>query len=163
MIHIKDVEKISEVDLREPNYSFDLLGLWRDEKGFYLGTDSGCSCPTPWESHTKNDLTGPLTLDQTVEEATSLWAGAGKYDAEAFKGFLVDALTSFQTGLDTRLKFAKGYDLNRSYIEPLTVIDSEGKTFTREGGIYEDLTNFKGDYITAYDESIVYPVTVVGD
>lgn len=61
-----------EIHLSEPDYSFDLLGIWEEDGGFFIATDSGCSCPSPWESHTKDDLTGPLTLDQLAEEATSL-------------------------------------------------------------------------------------------
>mgnify|MGYP001614969264 CR=1 FL=1 len=79
-------ESVAEVELSEPCWSFDLLGIWKAEDGYYLSTDSGCSCPTPWESHTDDDLTGPLTASQAQEEATSLWAdedGDG-YDPEAF-------------------------------------------------------------------------------
>lgn len=77
---------VAEVSLSEPDWSFDLLGIWKTEDGYYLSTDSGCSCPTPWESHTDDDLTGPLTASQAREEATSLWKGAygGEYAPEAF-------------------------------------------------------------------------------
>ena len=79
-------EMIAVVDLSEPDYSFDILGIWKTEDGYYLSTDSGCSCPYPWESHTDSDLTGPLTAGQAIEEATSLWSGAygGGYDPEEF-------------------------------------------------------------------------------
>ena len=81
---------VGEVDLAEPDYSFDLLGVWKDEKGYYLSTDSGCSCPTPWESHTRDDLTGPLTAEQAKEEATSLWSEyyRGGYQPDEFRGLL---------------------------------------------------------------------------
>lgn len=80
-------EMIVEVELSEPDYSFDLLGIWKTEDGYYLSTDSGCSCPSPWESHTDDDLTGPLTAEQAIEEATSLWSSAygGGYDPEQFR------------------------------------------------------------------------------
>lgn len=69
--------KVDEVDLSEPCYSFDLLVVWADEKGLYLGTDSGCSCPTPFESYDgRRDMTGPLTVDQALEEASSIKAAA---------------------------------------------------------------------------------------
>lgn len=79
-------EMIVEVDLAEPYYSYDLVGVWKTEDGYWLSTDSGCSCYSPWESHSDDDLTGPLTAEQAREEATSLWAGAyaGGYDPEAF-------------------------------------------------------------------------------
>lgn len=80
------LEKIAEIHLEEPDYSFYLLGVWKDENGgYYLATDSGCSCPTPWESHSKEDLTGPLTASQAVTEATSLWRLAGSYDPQGFQ------------------------------------------------------------------------------
>jgi len=78
-----DVEVIGEVYLSEPDYSFDLLGVLRGKDGYYLGTDSGCSCPSPWESHTMDDFTGPLTAEQAREEATSLNGGA--YGDEPFE------------------------------------------------------------------------------
>lgn len=60
------------VELSGEEYSFDYLGIWVESEGIYLSTDSGCSCPMPWESHTLDDLTGPLTREQAYEESTSL-------------------------------------------------------------------------------------------
>jgi len=54
------------------SYEFSLVGVIKGDDGYYLSTDSGCSCPTPWESHTRDDWTGPLTAEQAKEEATSL-------------------------------------------------------------------------------------------
>jgi hypothetical protein len=80
------LEYVVEVELAEPDYSFDILGVWKNEQGYYLSTDSGCSCPSPWESHTIDDLTGPLTAEQAKEEATTLWSESygNKYDPESF-------------------------------------------------------------------------------
>jgi hypothetical protein len=61
--------------LDEPDWDFYELGVWRQPEGFYMSTDSGCSCPTPFENHSTSnpeDFTGPLTLDQVAEEARSL-------------------------------------------------------------------------------------------
>lgn len=79
-------EMIVVVELSEPNYDYDELGIWKAEDGYYLSTDSGCSCYSPWENHTDDDLTGPLTAEQAIEEATSLWSGSysGGYDPEEF-------------------------------------------------------------------------------
>lgn len=79
-------EMIAELYLAEPNYDFDLLGIWKAEDGYYLSTDSGCSCPSPWESHSDDDLTGPLTAAQAIEEATSIWQDSyrGPYEPEEF-------------------------------------------------------------------------------
>ena len=71
--------QVAEVELSEPDYSFDTLVVLEKDGGLYLATDSGCSCPTPFESHTEQDLTGPLTVDQAIEEATSLWLSGNEY------------------------------------------------------------------------------------
>jgi hypothetical protein len=85
---------VAEAELSEPDYSFDIVGVWKDANGgLYLSTDSGCSCPSPWESHgTSDEFTGPLTKPQAIEEATALWTNAGKYDPPAFAEF-VEAVT----------------------------------------------------------------------
>ena len=48
---------IKDYDLQEPDYSFDIIGITRrDPDGkLFWSTDSGCSCPSPWESHTEAD------------------------------------------------------------------------------------------------------------
>jgi len=75
---------VGEIELSPPSYSFDLLAVLKNEKGYYLGTDSGCSCPSPWESHTTEDFTGPLTAEQAIEEIISLseTAYGGPYEIE---------------------------------------------------------------------------------
>lgn len=60
------------VYLNDTPWEFDLIGVWQDGDEWWLSTDSGCSCPTPFESHTVDDLTGPLTWEQAKEEMTSL-------------------------------------------------------------------------------------------
>lgn len=65
-------EVVGIAELAPPDYSFDYLAVLKNDKGYYIGTDSGCSCPSPWESHTAEDFTGPLTAQQVHEEAMSL-------------------------------------------------------------------------------------------
>ena len=72
-------EFVDSIELNDRAYEFYLVGVWKDDEGFYMSTDSGCSCPIPWESHTDDDTTGPLTLEQVAEEATSLWREGGRY------------------------------------------------------------------------------------
>jgi hypothetical protein len=82
---------IGEVELSEPCYSFDLLAVWRDKDGYYLATDSGCSCPTPFENYNgKADLTGPLTKAQVIEESRNIYDLSGEldYEPEAFEKFI---------------------------------------------------------------------------
>jgi hypothetical protein len=62
------------LDLEDEPYQFYIVGVWEGPEGFYISTDSGCSCPSPWENHmSMEDLTGPLTREQAHEEITSLW------------------------------------------------------------------------------------------
>jgi len=71
-------EYVAVIELRNEGWDFYILGAWRDKDGFYISTDSGCSCPAFWENHTEEDLTGPLTYMQVKTEATSLWKDAGQ-------------------------------------------------------------------------------------
>src|SRR5690242_19010016 len=66
---------VGKVDLSEPDYSFDYLVCWRDTIGnFYLGTDSGCSCPSPFEDYNGvADMTGPLSRAQAIAESRSIY------------------------------------------------------------------------------------------
>jgi hypothetical protein len=78
---------LTEIDLEEPHYSFEIVGVWKHENGtYYIGTDGGCSCPSPFEYYNGiEDLTGPLTAEEAKEEITSLWKQAGKYDPQSFQ------------------------------------------------------------------------------
>ena len=85
------LELIADVELSEPAYSFDTLAVWKDAGGLYLGTDSGCSCPSPFESYGgRGDMTGPLTVDQALEECSSIKAAhyEPNYDLDAWNEFI---------------------------------------------------------------------------
>lgn len=56
-----------EVELSEPDYSFDILMVWRDEDSeLWYATDSGCSCPSPFEDYTSKDKLTKFDLDEVV-------------------------------------------------------------------------------------------------
>lgn len=59
------LEIVGEFEFSEPNWSFDTLVVWKEKRGrYWIGTDSGCSCPSPFEDITDvNDLDGPYTKD----------------------------------------------------------------------------------------------------
>ena len=82
------------LSLSYPVYAFNILGVDIREDGIYLGTDSGCSCPIDWENHTKDDFTGPLTVEQAREEAMSLWENTydSPYAPRAGRDVFVSAL-----------------------------------------------------------------------
>ena len=90
--------KVAEHELSEPFYSFDTLACWRGAEGLYIATDSGCSCPIPFENYGSIDeLTGPLTLEQALEESSSL-KGKSTYDLEGFNDYLAAIRGSKVTG-----------------------------------------------------------------
>ena len=79
-----------EIDLEDVYCQFYIAGIWVRDGGYYLSTDSGCSCPTPWESHQEDDLTGPLTWEQAKEELRSLSATSyrANYAVESVERFI---------------------------------------------------------------------------
>lgn len=86
-----NLTSLGDIGLDNQPWEFYLLGVWRDEAGmYYLGTDSGCSCPIPWENYTRDALTGPLTLEQAREETLSLVEGAGGYGMDEATNFWAD-------------------------------------------------------------------------
>ena len=68
------------------------LGIWLvshwSRDGYYIGTDSGCSCYTPFEHYTKDARTGPLTREQMEEEVMSLVDTLSFITPEMAKRFL---------------------------------------------------------------------------
>ena len=50
-------------------YDWSVIGV---DDGYYIGTDSGCSCYIPFQHYTKDVRTGPLTREQMEEEVMSL-------------------------------------------------------------------------------------------
>lgn len=44
-------ELVAELDLSEPNWSFDLVCVWRrvSDGALFGAADAGCSCPVPFE------------------------------------------------------------------------------------------------------------------
>lgn len=54
-------------------YEFDMFIIWEklDDKTLWWATDSGCSCPTPFEDHREDDLK-EITLDNFEEFTKNL-------------------------------------------------------------------------------------------
>lgn len=52
-----DLEPFAELELSEPDYSFDILMVWRHitTGELYWMNDSGCSCPSPFEDYCSID------------------------------------------------------------------------------------------------------------
>lgn len=67
------LSEVGSAYLAESNWDFYILKVFRGDEGFYMATDSGCSCPSPFESYGGiEDLTGPLTAEQVTDEARAL-------------------------------------------------------------------------------------------
>lgn len=62
-------------------YSFDIMVVWTDGRRLYYATDSGCSCPEPFEYLATNDslwlLESALTSGLQTEALAAVdnWAG----------------------------------------------------------------------------------------
>ena len=53
--------------------SWYVVGVWKTDEGYYLSTDTGCSCYSAFENHQVTDLTGPLTWELAREEIINLF------------------------------------------------------------------------------------------
>lgn len=60
-------------DLVTEPYTYDVLMVIKHEGEYYIGTDSGCSCPYPFENYNGlDDMTGPMTLEHVIDSARAL-------------------------------------------------------------------------------------------
>ena len=64
---------MGDVNWEYEDYSFDFTAVWKHENGsFYMGRDSGCSCPSPFEYVDSLDkLNGPLSVWEVITELNS--------------------------------------------------------------------------------------------
>lgn len=66
---------IGEVNWDDESYRFDLTAVWRDASGaLYWASDSGCSCPSPFEDITALDQLATGTVDELEAELAKLLA-----------------------------------------------------------------------------------------
>jgi hypothetical protein len=74
------LEIVGSVQWGEPNYSFDLTVVWRNEGTgqLYYADDSGCSCPSPFDGMDIHDLT-----PASEHEVLAHLAGRGDHDEAA--------------------------------------------------------------------------------
>lgn len=57
-----DLNYVAGLEMVGASYEFSHFDVYFDGENYWTGTDSGCSCPTPFENHTfPEDYTGPLT------------------------------------------------------------------------------------------------------
>lgn len=49
---------VGQIEWCDDPYQFDLTVVWKDNAGqIYWASDSGCSCPSPFEDHDRSTLT----------------------------------------------------------------------------------------------------------
>ena len=58
-----NLEVIGELNDPDANYSFNDLKVWRHKETgkLYYATDSGCSCPSPFEDFSTIESLSPIT------------------------------------------------------------------------------------------------------
>lgn len=58
---------VGEIEWSDESYSFDITALWYHEesKTLYVGSDVGCSCPSPFED--VRDLDGLTKITKSIE------------------------------------------------------------------------------------------------
>ena len=91
MTAIDGLKWFGDVDLDEPCYSFNLIGVWRDpaDGSWLWAEDRGCSCPRPFEDFTKREDLTPATpheiaaeiLKRVEDETDDVKAGAVEFIA----------------------------------------------------------------------------------
>lgn len=86
------LELVASLSLNDDDYQFDYVALWRVKgtRRYYTATDSGCSCPTPFEDYTKLDDLTSVGLRARKGTKTNRW---GTYEC--------DLRTTFQALVDT--------------------------------------------------------------
>ena len=69
------------IDMVETFYTEDdnwsVIGVIKADDGYYVGTDGGCSCNSPWDYYEDaSDFVGPMSFEDMCEEVRSF---AGMY------------------------------------------------------------------------------------
>lgn len=66
------LEIVAEVSWSAPCYDFDLTVVWVDKDGnYYWASDSGCSCPSPFEDYTSIDMLNQGTKWEAINALTA--------------------------------------------------------------------------------------------
>ena len=90
------LETVGEIEFSDENYQFDLLVVWqrKEDGAFFYGTDSGCSCPTPFEGVRSVEelirLTSISHLQDAVKRHTPEWKSYSDSDIARHARDMVD-------------------------------------------------------------------------
>lgn len=81
--------QVAQVDRSDGDYQFDIVRVWRkngDRNALYFESDSGCSCPCPFEDNTVEGLERftKRSWKYFEESVNSGYGGCPAGDIEAF-------------------------------------------------------------------------------
>ena len=72
------LEQVTELSLDDTEYAFVIIGAFYDpvSGGYFVGTDSGCSCPIPWDVPLSR-LEGPMSQSEAASQIKKArWIGS---------------------------------------------------------------------------------------
>jgi hypothetical protein len=77
------VRPVAALDVYDPDWDFDIFIVIQGPDGkVYVGNDSGCSCPTPFEDHTfPQDFTEVQSWADVKREYDARFPATGSYRA----------------------------------------------------------------------------------
>ncbi len=77
------MEIVVQLDDPDASYSFDMFVVWmrRSDGELFYGTDSGCSCPSPFENVTGVEMLCQLGDMKSFERELTAW-GSRYFDAQ---------------------------------------------------------------------------------
>ena len=80
------LEVVAAFERPDLSWEFDMFVIWRHvETGqLYYGSDSGCSCPSPFETFTTVDRLTPGTAQEVTAKARE-WAYGMRLDGRIFE------------------------------------------------------------------------------
>ena len=57
------LQVVGEISWDDEPYQFDLTAVWTDGDKYYWASDSGCSCPSPFESFHRGNIESGTKYD----------------------------------------------------------------------------------------------------
>ena len=76
----------------EEDDNWSVIGVIKADDGYYVGTDSGCSCYSPWENYEDaSDFVGPMSFEDMCAEVRSIagmYQGVDRTELDEYLGSL---------------------------------------------------------------------------
>jgi len=91
------LEVVAELS-KDLSYEFDIYLVWKDKDGrLFTATDSGCSCPTPFEDHNIE------TIEPIVKENFENFKNAIKEWNDGYESVTMAQLDAFLSTVEANL------------------------------------------------------------